>query len=186
MPIVKVKRFSTNKKILSQGIFMWNMKTLALTVQKLLARLKFSKSKSNSKVKLTGSKMLIYTVGLITRNTHVKYQSPSTHGWKVISKVKVSDRIMELQNDRQDKNNMPLIFNFRGIKSKNLWIRNVEDIQIWLSKFGGQTEAFLLVASSDSQCAVLEGVPAYPVLLSQWYNFLQDICNGISFINHTI
>ena len=34
---------STNKKILSQGIFMWNIKALALTAQKLLARLKFSK-----------------------------------------------------------------------------------------------------------------------------------------------
>ena len=52
--------------------------------------------------------------GLITRNTHVKYQSSSTHCSKVISKVKVSerrtelqnDRITELQNDRQDKNNM--------------------------------------------------------------------------------
>ena len=38
---VKVKRFSTNKKILSLGIFMRNIKALALTVQKLLARLKF-------------------------------------------------------------------------------------------------------------------------------------------------
>ena len=33
----------------SQGILMWNMKALALTVQKLLARLKFSKNGSNSK-----------------------------------------------------------------------------------------------------------------------------------------
>ena len=35
------KKFGTNRKILSQGIIMWNMKTLALTVHKLLARIKF-------------------------------------------------------------------------------------------------------------------------------------------------
>ena len=37
-----VKRLCTNKKILhvSQGIFMWNMKILSLTVKTLLARLK--------------------------------------------------------------------------------------------------------------------------------------------------
>ena len=49
---VKVKRFSTNKKILSLGIFMRNIKAIALTVQKLLARLKFSKNGSNFKVRV--------------------------------------------------------------------------------------------------------------------------------------
>ena len=43
MSNVKVKRFSANKKILSQGIFTWNMKILALTVKNLLARLDFKK-----------------------------------------------------------------------------------------------------------------------------------------------
>ena len=33
--------------------------------------------------------------GLITRNTHVKYQSSSTHYSKVISKVKVLERRTE-------------------------------------------------------------------------------------------
>ena len=51
---VKVKILSTNKKVLSQGIFMYNIEALALTFQKLLARLKFLKSRSNSKVKVTG------------------------------------------------------------------------------------------------------------------------------------
>ena len=51
---LKVKRFSTNKNISSLGILMQNIKALALTVQKLLARLKFSKNGSNSKVKVTG------------------------------------------------------------------------------------------------------------------------------------
>ena len=39
-----VKNNSTHGKVLSQGILMWNVKALALTVQKLLARLKFSKN----------------------------------------------------------------------------------------------------------------------------------------------
>jgi hypothetical protein len=45
-------------------------------------------------------------IGLVTRNTHVKYQSPSTCTYhsKVIAKVKVFDRIY----DRQDKTKMPL------------------------------------------------------------------------------
>ena len=38
---VKVKRFNTNKKVLSNGILILNIKALAFTVQKLLARLKF-------------------------------------------------------------------------------------------------------------------------------------------------
>ena len=61
-----VKNNGTHGKVLSQGIFMWNIKALALTVQKLLARLKFQR------------------------------------GW---------------HNDRQDKNNMPSIFDLWGITS---------------------------------------------------------------------
>ena len=49
----KAKRLSTYKKISSQGIFMWNIKALALTLQKLKAGLKYLKSRSNSKVKVT-------------------------------------------------------------------------------------------------------------------------------------
>ena len=52
----------------------------------------------------------------------MKYQSSSIHCSKVISKVKVSerrtelqsDRMIELQNDRQDKNNMPPDLRSRG------------------------------------------------------------------------
>ena len=112
---VKVRRLSTNKNILSQGIFMWNIKALALINQKLLTRLKSSKSRSNSKVDVTRSKLLIFmwnikALGLDSYNIHVKYQSStrrymaeilpirrkhlsnqssSTHCSKVISKVKV-------------------------------------------------------------------------------------------------
>ena len=37
------KNNDTHGKVLSQGIFMWNIKALALTVQKLLVRLMFLK-----------------------------------------------------------------------------------------------------------------------------------------------
>ena len=40
----RVKNNGTHWKVLSQGILMWNIKALALTVQKLLARLKISKN----------------------------------------------------------------------------------------------------------------------------------------------
>ena len=39
----KVKNNGTHEKILSEEILMWNIKDLALTVQKLLAMLKFKK-----------------------------------------------------------------------------------------------------------------------------------------------
>ena len=50
----------------------------------------------------------------------MKYQSPSTYHSKVIAKVKVSDRMTEGQNDRQDKNNMPPDLRSRG--HKNDWL----------------------------------------------------------------
>ena len=50
----KVKIGGTHEKALSHRIFMQNIKALALSVQKLLARLMFSKNGSNSKVKVTG------------------------------------------------------------------------------------------------------------------------------------
>ena len=48
-----LKGSDTHGKVLSEGILMWNIKALALTVQKLLACLKFSKNGSNAKVKVT-------------------------------------------------------------------------------------------------------------------------------------
>ena len=48
----KDKYLDTSRKILSQEMLMCIMKALALTVQNLLARLKFSKNESNSKVKV--------------------------------------------------------------------------------------------------------------------------------------
>ena len=45
----------------------------------------------------------------------MKYQSSSSPSSKVYSKVKVSDRFTEQQNDRQDKNSMTLTFDLGGI-----------------------------------------------------------------------
>ena len=38
----QAKNNGTHQKVLSQGTLMWNFKVIALTAQKLLARLKFS------------------------------------------------------------------------------------------------------------------------------------------------
>ena len=46
----RVKNYGTHGKVLSQGIFMWNMKALALTVQNLLARLKFQRGGHNDRM----------------------------------------------------------------------------------------------------------------------------------------
>ena len=65
----KVKNFGNNRKGLSQGILMSNIKVLVLTIQKLWPRLKFLKSTSNTKVTVTSSKMLVPT----ERSCHKEY-----------------------------------------------------------------------------------------------------------------
>ena len=56
-------------KVLSQGIHMWNMKALCLTVHKLWPWLKFLKSRSNFKVKVTRSNIMVWC----ERSCHKKY-----------------------------------------------------------------------------------------------------------------
>ena len=53
------KNNGTHEEVLLQGILMWNFKALALIVQKLLARLKFSQNGSNFKVTVTGSRIMV-------------------------------------------------------------------------------------------------------------------------------
>ena len=53
------QKFFCNGKVLSQGMYICNMKVLPLLVRKLLSRLKFFKSRSNVKVKVTRSKILV-------------------------------------------------------------------------------------------------------------------------------
>ena len=71
------------------------MKAPSLTVHKLWQRLKFLKSRSNFKVKVTSSKLWNDVKGIVTRNTHVKYKSSS--GLKVMAKVKVFEKKVKLQ-----------------------------------------------------------------------------------------
>ena len=53
------KNFGTERKVMSLEIHMCNKKALSLLIQKLWSRLKFLKSRSNSKVKVTRSKILV-------------------------------------------------------------------------------------------------------------------------------
>ena len=66
---------------------MCNMKAQPLLVRKLWPRLKFFKSRSNFKVKVTRSKIMVQCERSFTRNTHVQYESPTTSGKKVMTKV---------------------------------------------------------------------------------------------------
>ena len=68
---------------------MYNMKALSLLVRKLWPRLKFFKSRSNFKVKVTRSLLCYHVKGLVTRNTHVQYESPISPDKRVMAKVKV-------------------------------------------------------------------------------------------------
>ena len=67
---------------------MCNMKALSLLVRKLWPRLKFFKSRSNFKVKVTRSKIMVPCERSCHKD-HVQYESPITCGKKVITKVKV-------------------------------------------------------------------------------------------------
>ena len=86
---LEVKNNGTIWKVLSQGIHMCNMKTLSLVVRKLWPRLKFIKSRSNFKVKVTRSKIMVPSERSCHKNTHVQYGSPITSSKKVMAKVKV-------------------------------------------------------------------------------------------------
>jgi hypothetical protein len=81
------------------------MKAVSLAIQKILPMLKFLKSGSNFKVKVTRSKLLVP----IERPCHKKhtYEIPITYHSKDMANVKVfADR----QTDRQAKNYMPQSF----------------------------------------------------------------------------
>ena len=68
---------------------MRNMKAVSLLVRKLWPRLKFSKVGQTSRSRSQGQKLWFHLKGLVTRNTHVQYESPITSGLKVMAKVKV-------------------------------------------------------------------------------------------------
>ena len=100
---VIVKRFSTNRNTLEQGHPNSSTHCWKVIIKVIL---KFSQSqipRSQEKV-------------LSIENAYKKHQSSNTHCSNVISEVKVSDRITEWQNDRQDKKYAP-IFDIGGMKN---------------------------------------------------------------------
>ena len=68
---------------------MRNMKALPLMVFKLWPMFKFFKRRSKFKVKGTRSKIMVPCERSCHRNTHVKYESPTSYGIKVMANVKV-------------------------------------------------------------------------------------------------
>ena len=71
---------------------MCNMKALSLLVRKLWPRLNFFKSTNvgpTSKSRSRGKTLRYHVEGLVTSNTHVQYESPTSSGLKVMAKVKV-------------------------------------------------------------------------------------------------
>jgi hypothetical protein len=68
-----------------QKEYTWNIKALPYTNQKVWPRLKILKKKSNSMVR--GSRSCYQIKGHVIRNSHVKYESPSTYQSNVMTKV---------------------------------------------------------------------------------------------------
>ena len=67
---------------------MCNMKALSLLIRKLWPRLKFFKSRSKFKVKVTRSKIMV-ACERSCHNEYVQYESPISSDQKVMAKVKV-------------------------------------------------------------------------------------------------
>ena len=57
----------------------------------------FSKVGQTSRSKSRGQKLWYHVKGLVTRNTHVQYESPITSGKEVMAKVKVVQKEVKFQ-----------------------------------------------------------------------------------------
>ena len=68
---------------------MTNIKALSLLVRKLWPRLKFSKIGQTSWSRSQGQKLWYHVKGLVTRNTHVQYESSIPSGKKVMANITV-------------------------------------------------------------------------------------------------
>ena len=125
----RVKNNDTYGKVLSPGILMWNIKALALTVQKLLAKLKFSKIGLTPKPRSQGQKSWYRRKGLVNSITHVKYQSSSTHCSKVISMVKVFKKWVQGQGHRVKNNDT-----HGKVLSQKIFIWNIKALTLTVQK----------------------------------------------------
>ena len=90
--------------------------------QKLWHMLNFQTWRSKVTLKVTRSNFWYEWKGLIIMNAHVKYESPTSNGSKVMGKVKVfvtdgkTDGRTEGQTDRQMRFNVPSLSRKRGTK----------------------------------------------------------------------
>ena len=67
---------------------MCNMKALSLLVRKIWPRLKFSIVDQTSRSRSRDQKLRYHMKGLVTRNTHVQYESPIPSGRKLWPRLK--------------------------------------------------------------------------------------------------
>ena len=85
---------------------MCNMKALSLLVRKFWPRLRFFlKVGQTSRSRLRGQKLWYQVKGLITRNTHLQYESYISPGKRVMAKVKVFKKKVKLQGQDQEVKN---------------------------------------------------------------------------------
>ena len=68
---------------------------------KLCPLLKFSKVDQSSRSRSQGKKLWSNVKGLVIRNTHVKYESPTSYGLKVMANVKVFQKWVKVQGQGQ-------------------------------------------------------------------------------------
>ena len=121
-------------KVLSQGIHMCNMKALSLLVWKLWTRLKFSKVGQTSRSRSQGQKLWYHVKGLVTRNTHVQYESPMiSSGLKVMDKVKVFQKKVKLQGQGHKVKNYGTMWKvlLQGIHMSNMKALSLLVRKLW-------------------------------------------------------
>ena len=91
--VTLIKNFGMNGNASPQGMYMLNTKALPLTLSndsKVTTNVKvFRHLGKRSWSRSQGENFWYEQKGLITRNVHVKYESPTTNGSKVIANVKV-------------------------------------------------------------------------------------------------
>ena len=72
-----------------------NMNALSLRLKKLWPMLKIFKSRSKVMVKVTCSKFMVLSEGLVIRNTLAKYESPISYDKKVMPNNKVFQKYVK-------------------------------------------------------------------------------------------
>ena len=91
----------TNKNVLPQGISTCNMKALSLLVKKLCLRLSFFNSRSDVKVKVTWSKVLVQTKRFCDKVNKWVIWKPNLFWFKIIPSVKFISGETDGQTNRQ-------------------------------------------------------------------------------------